>query len=65
MQDEILRELIVDQAAELEAVPDDSWGDHIQSLANSVPMEKAENMIDERLVPIQKELGVDLTTVSH
>ena len=65
MQDEILRELIVDQAAELEAVPDDSWGDRIQSLANSVPMEKAENMIDERLVPIQKELGVDLTTVSH
>jgi len=65
VQTEVLKELIVNQAAELEAIEDDSWGEQIQRLADSVSMEEAERLIDERVVPLQRELGIDLSTVCH
>lgn len=57
--------LIADAALELEAIENDSWGDAIQRLADGISMELAESLIDERLVPVQRELGIDLSTVSH
>lgn len=65
IQTQILQELIVEQAAELEAIPDDSWGNQIQRLADSVSMEEAERLITERLVPVQLELNIDLSTITH
>jgi hypothetical protein len=64
-QSAILKELIADAAVELSAIEDDSWGDSLQRLADSVSLEEAERLIDERLVPLQRELGIDLSTVSH
>lgn len=56
---------MADAAIELEGISDDSWGDSIQRLADGVSMELAEKLIDERLVPLQRELNIDLSTVSH
>lgn len=62
---EILKELAADAALELEAIPDDTWGDSIQRLADGISLEAAEKLIDERLAPLQRELGIDLATVTH
>lgn len=65
MQNEILRELIADASATLDAITDDSWPQVLDSLAEGVSLERAEQLIDARLVPLQRELQVDLSTVSH
>lgn len=64
-QNAILQELIADAAAQLEAIADDSWPSVLDTLAAEVSLEAAEKLIDERLVPLQRQLGVDLSTVSH
>jgi hypothetical protein len=64
-QNEILRELIAEAGAELDAVQDETWPAVLDRLAESVSLQKAEALIDAKVVPLQKELGVDLSTVSH
>lgn len=62
----MLKELIQEAATELEAMPADSdWTSRMDDLANSISLERAEQLIDERVVPVQRELGVDILTVSH
>jgi len=65
VQNEILRELIAEPGAALDAITDDSWPAVLDTLAEAVSIDAAEKLIDERLVPLQRELGVDLSTVSH
>lgn len=65
VQNEILHELIADGCAKLDAITDDSWPAVLDALAEAVSLDEAEKMIDERLVPLQRKLGVDITTVSH
>lgn len=64
-QNEILRELIAEASATLDAITDDSWPAVLDTLAEEISMDAAEKLIDTRLVPLQRELGVDLSTVSH
>jgi hypothetical protein len=37
----------------------------LDTLAEGISLERAEELIDARLVPLQRELQVDLSTVSH
>ena len=64
-QNEILRELIAEAGAQLDAITDDSWPSVLDTLAQSISMDAAEKLVDARVVPLQRELGVDLSTVSH
>lgn len=57
--------MIADAAAEIDAITDDSWSEALGPLAEKVSLEEAEKLIDEKLVPLQRELGIDLSTVSH
>ena len=65
LQNEILKELIADSGAQLDAVADDSWSALLQPLADAVSLEEAERLIDEKLGPKIRELQVDLATVTH
>jgi len=65
VQNEILRELIAEAGAQLDAITDDSWPSVLDTLAESISMDAAEKLVDARVVPLQRELGVDLSTVSH
>lgn len=64
-QNEILAELVRDAAVELESAPDGVWSDMLDGIASNISMDKAEMLIDEKLVPLQRELSVDLSTISH
>jgi hypothetical protein len=64
-QNEILQELIAAPSAELALISDDSWGSLLDPLAERVSLEDAERLIDAKLVPLQQELGIDLSKVSH
>lgn len=64
-QNEMLRELIAEAGATLDAITDDSWTAALDTLAGGISMELAEKLIDERVVPKQLELQVDLSTVTH
>jgi hypothetical protein len=57
--------LIAEAGAELDAVQDETWPTVLDRLAESISLQKAEALIDAKVVPLQKELGVDLSTVSH
>jgi coenzyme F420-reducing hydrogenase delta subunit len=64
VQNEILRELIKDLALELEAMPADSdWSAHLDEFAGRVSLTEAERLIDEKVVPLQQQLGIDLSSV--
>jgi hypothetical protein len=64
VQNEILRELIRDLAAELEAFPADSdWSSHLDEFAGRVSLTEAERLIDEKVVPLQQQFGIDLSSV--
>jgi hypothetical protein len=54
-----------DAAVELESAPDGVWSDMLDGIASNISMDKAEMLIDEKLVPLQRELSVDLSTISH
>ena len=58
--------MIKDAAAELEAMPEDSdWSSRLDEMANSISLEKAERLIDQYVIPMHRELGVDISTISH
>jgi hypothetical protein len=57
--------LIAEPSAELKHADDALWPSLLDSLAQSISMEKAEMLIDQRLVPLQQQLQIDLSTVSH
>ena len=63
-QNEVLQKLIA-QASEALDTMDDSWPDALDALTEGVCMLTAEKLIDEHVVPLHKELEIDLTTVSH
>lgn len=65
VQQTLLRDLIEDQVDELYSLSETEWTDRLDDMASKVSMKRAEELIDERLVPLQKELGIDLTTISH
>ena len=65
VQDTLLKDLISDQVDTLYALSEDEWTDKLDELANNVSMSLAEEYIDTRLVPLQTELGIDLSTISH
>lgn len=64
-QQTILRDLIEDQVADLYALPEDEWTGKLDEMAAKVSMSLAEELIDTRLVPLQTELGIDLSSISH
>lgn len=64
-QNEILRELIAEAGQQLDAIQDDTWPAQLDALAEGISLQTAEALIDAKLVPLQRELGVDLSTVSH
>lgn len=65
VQNEILRELIKDVALELEALPAESnWSSHLDEFAERISLEEAEKLIDMRVVPLQQQYGIDLSTVA-
>jgi hypothetical protein len=61
-QNEILQELIRGVAPDPAVLSSD---DDLQRIADSVSLAEAEDLIDARVVPLQRELGVDLSTVCH
>ena len=64
VQNEILGELIKDLATELEALPNDSnWSSFLDEFAARVSLEEAEKLIDEKIVPLHLQYGIDLSTV--
>lgn len=65
VQNEILGSLIKDLAAELEALPSDSnWSSFLDDYASRVSLEEAERLIDEKVVPLHIQYGIDLSTVA-
>lgn len=65
VQNQILGELIRDLAVELEALPADSdWSSFLDEFAGRVSLEDAERLIDARVVPLQRQFGIDLSTVA-
>jgi kynurenine 3-monooxygenase len=65
VQQVILRDLIEDQVETLYALPEDEWTGQLDEMAEKVSMAVAEHQIDTKLVPLQTELGIDLSTISH
>lgn len=65
VQETLLRDLIDDLVPELYALSEEEWSGRLDELAGRVSMARAEELIDSRLVPLQAELGIDLSTISH
>jgi kynurenine 3-monooxygenase len=65
VQQGLLRELINDQVADLYALSESAWTDMLDELAANISMQRAEELIDTRLVPLQEELQIDLMSISH
>lgn len=65
VQQILLRELIEDLLEELEGLEEGEWSGQLDAMADRVNMTTAEELIDSRLVSLQAELGVDLSTISH
>lgn len=64
VQNEILGGLIDSLATELEGLPADvDWSSLLDEYANRVSIEEGERLIDEKVVPLQIEYGIDLSTV--
>ena len=64
-QQTILRDLIEDHVADLYALPEDEWTGKLDEVAGKISMTLAEELIDTQLVPLQAELEIDLSSISH
>jgi kynurenine 3-monooxygenase len=65
VQQTLLRDLIEDQVADLYSLPESEWAARLDDMAAKVSLARAEELIDARLVPLQTELGIDFSTISH
>merc|ERR1719162_2731620 len=55
LQDEILQQLLSNMHGE----------EALAQAADNVDLEEAKRLIEEKLGPVQRELGIDLSTVQH
>jgi hypothetical protein len=63
LQNELLGALINDHAIELESLPDGEWSSRLDEFAERISLEEGERMIDEKVVPVLQQFGIDLSTV--